>query len=75
MALEPIENARTAQRHLLKKIQRLKGVRGVGIGLNPARDAYTLEVLVDPEQPLTGIPPSIDGVIVILKPAGEIIAA
>ena len=75
MTLEPIENARTAQRRLLDKIQRLQGVKGVGIALNSARDAYTLEVLVDPEQPLAEIPPSIDGVLVILKPVGEIVAA
>ena len=75
MTLEPIENVLTAQRHLLDKIKQLEGVKGVGIALNAARDAYTLEVLVDPELPVTEIPSVIDGVLVVPKPVGEVVAA
>lgn len=75
MTLGSIENARTAQRHLLDKIERFKGVKGVGIALNSTRDAYTLEVLVDPEQPLAEIPSTIDGFLVISIPTEEIVAA
>jgi len=74
MTLQPIDDVRTAQRHLLDKIEHFKGVKGVGIALNSARDAYTLEVLVDTKQTLTEIPAAIDGIPVIPKPVGEIVA-
>ncbi|MCY4287964.1 MAG: hypothetical protein OXC63_05175 [Aestuariivita sp.] len=73
MTLQPIDDVRTAQRHLLDKIKHFKGVKGVGIALNSARDTYTLEVLVDIEQPPTEIPAAIDGVPVTSKPVGEIV--
>ena len=75
MTPEHFENARIAQRHLLDMIKTLQGVRGVGIGVTCSRDAYALEVLVDADHPPEDIPTSVDGVPVVLKPVGEIVAA
>ena len=72
---QDFERARSAQKRLLSRIEALEGVRGVGIGVTQTRDAYALEVLVDAKHPPVDIPTTIDGVPVVLKPVGAIVAA
>ena len=74
MTPEDFERAKTAQKRLVKKIETLDAVKGIGIGLTPAHDAYALEVLVDAKRPTTDIPEIIDGIPVILLPVGKIVA-
>lgn len=74
MNRQEFERAQLAQKRLLSLTKTLDGVKGVGIGLTASRNGYALEVLVDADQSVVGIPESIDDVPVVFTTVGKIAA-
>ncbi len=68
------ERAQSAHAQFLRTVPITDAIKGIGIGLTKSRDAYALEILVDAEDPDLGLPKSINGVPIVYRVIGKIVA-
>lgn len=68
------ERAQSAHAQFLKTVPITDAIKGIGIGLTKSRDAYALEILVDSKHPDLGLPDNINGVPIVYRIIGKIVA-
>ncbi len=60
------------QKKLESEIAEAPGVLGIGIGLNEAGDNYSLNVFVEDEKTVLGLPKTIGDVDIVYRVVGEL---